>query len=81
MTDWGSIFKELSAIQRLIKTLLPRELMDGFEPVHDLPESRLNRRPIKPNKPKAPHVGHRDGQRSGVKSHSDQAPRRPRFNR
>jgi ATP-dependent RNA helicase RhlE len=73
-------FKELSAIERLIKKLLPRELMDGFEPIHELPESRLDRRPIKPNKPKRQHVGHRDGQRSGLKGHSDQAPRRPRSN-
>ena len=71
-------FKELSAIERLIKKVLPRELMDGFEPVHDLPESRLDRRPIKPKKPKKPHVGHRDGQRSGLKSHSDQSPKRSR---
>jgi len=58
-------FKELSAIERLIQQLLRRELIDGFEPIHDVPESRLDRRPIKPKKPKKPHQGHRDGQRSG----------------
>jgi ATP-dependent RNA helicase RhlE len=58
-------FKQLSDIERLIKTLLTRKLVDGFEPVHDLPESRLNIKPFKPNKPKKPKVGHRDGQRSG----------------
>lgn len=58
-------FKQLSDIERLIKTLLTRKLVDGFEPVHDLPESRLNTKPFKPNKPKKPKVGHRDGQRSG----------------
>ena len=57
-------FKQLSDIERLIKQLLTRKLVDGFEPVHDLPESRLDNRPIKPKKPKKPKPGHRDGQRS-----------------
>jgi ATP-dependent RNA helicase RhlE len=57
--------KELSAIERLIQQLLRRELIDGFEPVHDVPESRLDRRPMKPKKPKKAYQGHRDGQRSG----------------
>lgn len=59
-------FQQLSDIERLIKSLLKREIVDGFEPVHSLPESRLDRRPIKPKKPKKPKVGHRDGQRSGA---------------
>jgi len=58
-------FSELSGIERLIQQILRRELIDGFEPVHDVPESHLDRRPIKPKKPKKPHQGHRDGQRSG----------------
>jgi len=57
--------KELFAIERLIQQLLRRELIDGFEPIHDVPESRLDRRPMKPSKPKKSHAGHRDGQRSG----------------
>ncbi|WP_263081196.1 DEAD/DEAH box helicase [Endozoicomonas sp. Mp262] len=60
-------FKQLSDIERLIKQLLPRQLMDGFEPVHDLPESRLNHRPAKPKKPKKPKPGHKDGQRAPKK--------------
>ncbi len=56
-------FKQLSDIERLIKQLLPRTLIDGFEPVHDVPESRLNQRPAKPKKPKKPKPGHKDGQR------------------
>lgn len=59
-------FQQLSDIERLIKSLLTREILDGFEPVHSLPESRLDRRPIKPKKPKKPNPGHRDGQRSGA---------------
>ncbi len=59
-------FDSLAGIERLIKQIIPREFVDGFEPTHDLPESRLDRRPIKAKKPKKPHSGHRDGQRSGA---------------
>ncbi|MCP4075371.1 MAG: DEAD/DEAH box helicase [Gammaproteobacteria bacterium] len=58
-------FKQLSDIERLLKKLLTRKVIDGFEPVHDLPESRLDTRPFKARKPKKPRAGHRDGQRSG----------------
>lgn len=58
-------FKQLSDIERLIKTLLERRLVDGFEPVHELPESQLNTKPFKAKKAKKPKQGHRDGQRSG----------------
>ncbi len=61
-------FKQLSDIERLIKQLLTRKLIDGFEPVHDLPASHLDLRPIrpkKPKKPKKPKAEHKDGQRSG----------------
>jgi ATP-dependent RNA helicase RhlE len=57
--------KQLADIERLINQLLPRKLVDGFEPVHDLPESRLSQRPKHDNKPKKSKSGHRDGQRSG----------------
>ena len=55
--------KQLRDIERLIKTLLTRKLIDGFEPVHSLPESKLDLRPHRPKKPKKPKVAHRDGQR------------------
>jgi len=75
-------FKQLSDIERLIKQLIPRELLEGFEPVHVLPESRLDQRPIRAKKPKKPKVGHRDGQRSGENSRghktSSQSNRRSR---
>ena len=61
-------FKQLSDIERLIKQVLARKLIDGFEPVHDVPESRLDHRPLGPKRPKKPKVGHRDGQRSGATS-------------
>lgn len=62
-------FKQLTDIERLIKQLLTRELIDGFEPVHDLPASNLDTRPTRPKKPKKQNAGHqksghRDGQRS-----------------
>ncbi len=55
--------KQLRDIERLIKTLLTRQLIDGFEPVHSLPESKLDLRPHRPKKPKKAKVAHRDGQR------------------
>jgi len=69
-------FKQLSDIERLTKKLLERKLVEGFEPVHDLPESHLDRRPIKSNKPKKPKPGHRDGQRSGENARGHKASRR-----
>ena len=60
-------FKQLSDIERLIKSLLTREIIAGFEPSHDVPESRLDLRPHRAKKPKKSKVGHRDGQRSGAK--------------
>jgi len=58
-------FKQLQDIERLIKKVLERKLIDGFEPVHDVPVSNLDIRPKKIKKPKKPKTGHQDGQRSG----------------
>lgn len=58
-------FKQLCDIERLINQLIERKIVEDFEPVHDLPESRLVRRPSGSKKSKRPRVGHRDGQRSG----------------
>jgi ATP-dependent RNA helicase RhlE len=69
-------FKQLADIERLIKQLLDRKLIEGFEPVHELPESRLDLRPVKPKRPKKPKKGHRDGQRSGANAQGH----RPRGN-
>jgi len=57
-------FIQLSDIERLLRQLLTRKLIDGFEPVHELPESKLSNRPIRAKKSKKPKPGHRDGQRS-----------------
>ncbi|MDT8383856.1 MAG: DEAD/DEAH box helicase [Gammaproteobacteria bacterium] len=71
-------FKQLSDIERLIRQLLPRRLVDGFEPVHDVPPSRLDTRPIKPKRPKKPKPGHRDGQRSAEVARGHRAVRKKR---
>ena len=47
-------FKELSAIERLIKQLITRKIMVDFEPVNKVPESCLDTRPIKAKKAKKP---------------------------
>lgn len=59
---------DLFGIERLTKELIERRDIEGFIPVHALPESRLDSRPIKAKKPKKPSSGHRDGQRSGENS-------------
>ena len=68
--------KQLTDIERLIKKLITRKPIDGFEPVHDLPASRLDTRPFKPKKPKKPKAGHRDGQRSGENARGHKPARR-----
>ena len=45
-------FKELSAIERLIKQLITHKIMLDFEPVNTVPESYLDTRPIKAKKAK-----------------------------
>ncbi|MCF6226645.1 MAG: DEAD/DEAH box helicase [Xanthomonadales bacterium] len=57
--------KQLSDIEHVINELLERRLVDGFEPVHTVPETQLGRRVSKPKSPKKAKAGHRDGQRSG----------------
>ena len=62
-------FKQLADIECLIQKLLPRKIIEEFEPVNELPESRL--RPVKnkkPKKPKKPKADHQDGQSSGENS-------------
>ena len=64
---------QLQDIERLIQTLLPRKLVDGFEPTQSLPESRL-RAPASPKKPKKPRS---DGPRNPAMSGSDSAAAAP----
>ncbi|MDI3325653.1 DEAD/DEAH box helicase [Pontibacterium granulatum] len=60
--------KQLMDIEKLIGKLLTREIIPGFDPVHVLPESRLDtgkKRVNKQKKRRPPRVEHSDGQRSG----------------
>ncbi|KKO44382.1 ATP-dependent RNA helicase RhlE [Arsukibacterium ikkense] len=53
--------KELAGIERLTKQQIPRQLVEGFEPVQQLPASNTDSKPYRPKKPKTEH---RDGRRS-----------------
>lgn len=46
--------KQLNDIERLINKSIPREYVDDFIPVHELPESRPRQAPQKPKRPKKP---------------------------
>jgi ATP-dependent RNA helicase RhlE len=70
-------FDQLAAIERLTRALLVREVVEGFEPIHDIPESRLDNRPMRPNRPKFPKPDHRDGQRSGDTAQGHRTPGKP----
>ncbi len=64
-------FPQLADIERLLKKLLERRLIEGFEPVNELPESRLDSRPFKKKRPKKAKTGHRDGKRFGAKEQNN----------
>ena len=57
---------QLGDIERLLKKKLPRELIDGFEPKHDVPESNIASQPRKKSKPR----GNGQGQPATKKSPS-----------
>jgi ATP-dependent RNA helicase RhlE len=42
-------FKQLSDLERLIKKILPRKVVQGFSPTKNLPDSSLDRRTFRPN--------------------------------
>ncbi len=73
-------FKLLKDIEKLIKKVIPRKTVKGFEPGEPLSPSVLDTRAPKPKKPKKPHVGHRDGQRSGPSTGSNKKQRSTRNN-
>jgi len=63
--------QQLKDIERLIKMLIPRKEIPGFEALHRVPETELDTRPIRASKPKRhknPRTDHQDGQRSGENS-------------
>jgi ATP-dependent RNA helicase RhlE len=56
--------KLLSGIEKLIQQVLTRKLIDGFEPDHSVPETRLSANPVS-NKSKKPKVWNNGGGRTG----------------
>ncbi|MGH8474569.1 MAG: DEAD/DEAH box helicase [Methylococcales bacterium] len=58
----GDEIKQLTDIERLIKQVIPRKMIDGFEPVHALPESGSKHRPVLGQEPKESKPGHRSAQ-------------------
>ena len=44
--------KLLADIERLIKKKIPREVLDGFEPLNNVPDTKADFKPKKPNRPK-----------------------------
>lgn len=74
-------FPQLSDIEYLIKQLIEREYIKGFEPVNDVPASRLDRKPKRPKKPKKPKVYTQDGKVDGDKKEQKPQPagRRSRY--
>ncbi len=64
--------KQLVDIERLIKTVIERKIIDGFEPDHDLPASPKDFRAVKSKKPKkSKHADANTGRRGqgGSKNH------------
>lgn len=55
-------FKQLKDIEKLIKQVLDRKTLPGFEPTENVPESHLDARSIKPKKPKKPRNRQRNRQ-------------------
>lgn len=55
-------FKQLQDIERLIRKNIPREVIDGFEPLNNVPESTGELKARKPKKPKKPKSVAREGQ-------------------
>ena len=60
-------FKQLSDIEYLLNRILDRKEIEGFSPVHDVPVTRLDKRPRRAKKSKKPKKDHRQGQRSTAK--------------
>jgi ATP-dependent RNA helicase RhlE len=56
--------KQLFDIERLIKKTLERKLIEGYEPVHEVPVSRLNESRPPRKTPHPPRSDHRSGRRS-----------------
>lgn len=70
--------KQLLDIERLIKKVLPREELDGFEPKNNLPKSDGDFRAKKPNKPKPKNRSTRRANTNADKSRRNRSRNRNR---
>ncbi len=68
----------LSSVENLIGKLLPRKLIDGFEPDHLVPETRLSKKKAKPPKSKKKKLKSLDLAKKGLGKSS---PRKPKSKR
>ncbi|MBQ0720387.1 MAG: DEAD/DEAH box helicase [Gammaproteobacteria bacterium] len=66
--------KQLGDIERLIKSKIEREDVEGFEPEHALPESRSGHQPTRNAQPRRSSPSNRNGQ--GRNARSDSRPAR-----
>ncbi|RUM90309.1 MAG: ATP-dependent helicase [Thiomicrospira sp.] len=73
--------KELAGIENLIQKLLPRKIIEGFEPTNEVPETRLNHRPKKPKKPKKPKAPRISGKDTFETKPATVAPKKKPANR
>ena len=71
-------FKQLSDIERLIQKVIQRKLIEGFEPNHDVPASRVNLLPMKKKKPKKQKNSISDNDKSFKKNKLRSKKRKPR---
>ncbi len=62
--------KMLQDIERLIQKKIPRTLIDGFEPDHDVPDAPLNTKPFKARKTKIKPEKNAGGSRGGNRSNN-----------
>jgi ATP-dependent RNA helicase RhlE len=62
--------KMLQDIERLIQKKIPRTLIDGFEPGHDVPDAALNTKPFKARKTKIKPERNASGGRGGNRSNN-----------
>ena len=59
--------KELQGIENLINQHLPREIIQGFEPTQEVPQSRLGLKKKKPKKPKKKKIWDESDQQTAEK--------------
>jgi len=69
--------KQLRDIERLIQKHIPRELIDGFEPDHDVPASGTLQKAHKPKRPHKPGKGHKARNANSARGRGSSGHNRP----